>query len=125
MSWKMYGLKAVENEINESIRYERMRARKGIEAIANAIYVTSQTLVPVDTGRLKASGEVIIEGGFGTTIAYVSYEAFDPKTGYEYAPIQHEVLGFNHKIGQAKYLEDAVREIEPRVREIYEKVSDF
>lgn len=80
---------------------------RGVANAAYFIYRKSQPKVPVDTGRLKKSGKVT---KLGNGVYEVSYHAENPKTGYNYAPIQHEHLGFKHKVGQAKYLEEPVRE---------------
>ncbi len=60
----------------------------------------SQPLVPVDTGELKASGEVWWEGGGFNTVVYVGYTA-------PHAIYVHERVELNHAYPtQAKFLED-------------------
>lgn len=82
------------------------KTRRGIRRGANMILERSKPQVPVDTGRLKRSGKVTkIKGG-----ARISYEARNPKTGYNYAPIQHENKYFKHRVGNAKYLEKPVQD---------------
>ena len=78
---------------------------KGIEKAMGIIYDASQPLVPVDTGALKRSG-VIESVNNGMKIKYHSE---NPKNNYNYAVIQHENMSFNHRVGQAKYLEDAIK----------------
>ena len=59
----------------------------------------SQRLVPVDQGRLRASGYVQKPDARGRVeIGYAT----------EYALAQHEGLDFAHTTGQAKYLEAAI-----------------
>lgn len=65
----------------------------------------SKPLVPVDTGKLKASGEVV-KRDTGYAVQYSSTN----KQGYDYAYIQHENLEYHHEVGQAKYLEQPLRE---------------
>lgn len=99
---KIKGLERLEKSI-DNIPNKTM---EGIEKAMEIIYQASQPKVPVDTGRLKESGVVEeVPNGYK-----IKYHANNPKTGYNYAPIQHENLNFNHKVGQAKYLEDAVEE---------------
>lgn len=99
---KVEGLKNLENTFN-NIHGKTM---KGIEKAMGVIYNDSQGKVPVDTGRLKASGKIRpIKNGYE-----LKYHSENPKNGYNYAPIQHENLSFKHRVGQAKYLEDAVKE---------------
>ena len=98
---KVTGLKNLENMINSA----EQRSLKGIEQAIKIIYQESQPLVPVDAGALKRSGQITqIDKGY-----QLKYHSENPKNGYNYAPIQHENLTYHHKVGQAKYLEDAVK----------------
>lgn len=105
-SWTFTGIAKLEAEFRKKLRQIDNATSEGLTLAAEHLLNASQPLVPVDTGRLKASGKVSSDG---PSRRYVSYEAFDPNTGYEYAPLQHEALSFKHKIGQAKYLEDPFR----------------
>lgn len=68
---------------------------------ASIIFVESQMEVPVDTGRLRASGMVspppIVKITYGTT----------------YALPVHERINVKHRVGKAKYLEDPFRRAIP------------
>lgn len=102
MSVKIQGLAELESELN-SLPHKTM---KGIEKAMGIIYDASQPLVPVDTGALKRSGQIEeVDSGMK-----MKYHSENPINGYNYAPIQHENLTFNHRVGQAKYLENAVKE---------------
>ena len=68
--------------------------------IALAILDRAQTKVPVDTGFLKSTGQ-IIERENGFEVAYTA----------DYAYYVHENDYAKHKVGQAKYLEEAYNEI--------------
>ena len=75
-------------------------ARKAIGETAAEVFVTSQSLVPVDTGDLRSSGAVSgvvkIDDVYQVAIGY----------GKDYAAFVHEDLSANHPHGgQAKYLE--------------------
>ena len=98
---KVEGLHKLEAKINGIPN----RSMKGVEKGIKIIYEASKPLVPVDTGKLKKSGKITqIKDGY-----QLQYHSENPKNNYNYAPIQHENLHFNHKVGQAKYLEQAVR----------------
>lgn len=97
----MKGLKNIEKRLGNI----KGKTEIGIQNGLNMILEQSKPYVPVDTGRLRDSGEVTkIPNGY-----QLKYEARNPKTGYNYAPIQHENLEFNHTVGQAKYLEAPLR----------------
>jgi hypothetical protein len=77
-------------------------AEVGVKAAADVLLAASQPLVPVDTGALKASGKVSIEG----LEAAVSYEGISDEDGYDYGIRQHEDMELHHPNGgQAKFLE--------------------
>lgn len=87
--------------VNAAAKLEAVKdeaAHAGAEALLEA----SRPDVPVDTGVLQASGEVL-PAGPGT--AAVRYSA-KSKDGFDYAIKQHEDMTLNHPHGgQAKYLE--------------------
>ena len=101
--WKFEGIRELEKEFNKKIKDIKHGSSEGLVEAGKHLLELSQPLVPVDTGRLKESGRVVVEDA---NTVYVTYEAFNPENGYEYAPIQHEALDFHHNIGQAKYLEE-------------------
>lgn len=95
------GLETLQNEINNIPN----KVMSGIEKAMGIIYDASQPLVPVDTGALKRSGVIEqVDKGFK-----IKYHSENPNNGYNYAVIQHENMSFNHRVGQAKYLEDAIK----------------
>ena len=101
--WKFTNIRQLEKKFTEKVNDIKLASSEGLVEAGKYLLDLSQPLVPVDTGRLKDSGKVIQENN---NTVYVTYEAFNPENGYEYAPIQHEVLDFHHNIGQAKYLEE-------------------
>ena len=101
--WKFTGIRNLEKQFEKKLKDIDKASTAGLLKAANHLLDLSQPLVPVDTGRLKSSGKVVQEN---KNTVYVTYEAYNPENGYEYAPIQHEVLDFNHTVGQAKYLEE-------------------
>lgn len=113
MAIKVKGLKKLENYINEIPN----RTMIGIEKSMTLIYNTSQPLVPVDTGALKRSGKIVkLPNGYN-----LIYHSENPINKYNYAPIQHENLTFKHKVGQAKYLENAVTINLTKIKDIIAK----
>jgi len=71
------------------------------------IYDESQRLVPVDRGKLKASGFLEINRRKNGVTVYMGYGRHGRP---HYAAIVHERLDFQHlPPTQAKYLEDAVK----------------
>lgn len=57
--------------------------------------------VPVDTGRLRAGSAITLDTSEGIRKPKIvgSAEAYDPDTGIDYAPIQHDTIGFRHPNG--------------------------
>lgn len=91
---------------------------------ASDVYQESQTLVPVETGNLKASGEIMsarpLESGYGEITAKVMYggDALAALTSAdpEYAVTVHEDLSMPHDDGQAKYLETPFLRVQEEVK---------
>lgn len=110
MGIKVKGLKELEKKFSNIPNKTKQGTRKAIEFIYNK----SQPMVPVDTGRLKASGKIIEEGNNISII----YHAENPNSKYNYAPIQHEHMRFKHRVGSAKYLEKPIRENYDHLKEI-------
>lgn len=105
---KLRGLRQVERQLRKKVNDINTATTQGLVDAGHYLLDLSQPLVPVDTGRLKRSGFVVKNA---PNQVFVGYEAYNPITGYDYAPIQHEDLTFNHAPGtQAKYLEQPFRE---------------
>lgn len=81
---------------------------KGNEDLAKAIYNESQTLVPVDTGRLKRSGEIRQR----TNSISILYTA-------PYAIWVHERVELSHDNGQAKFLEEPAKKLKKKADRFY------
>jgi len=79
----------------------------------------SKRRTPVDVGNLRASGHVKLpetkQGKTSVTLAY----------GTDYAVYVHEILTNQHPVGQAKFLESAVKEgMDGMVGRIKDRVLD-
>ena len=95
---------------------------KTLEDIALDLADKALNLAPVDTGRLRKSADPEVIVSNNKARANVTFSAIDPKTGYDYALIQHEDLSFKHpRGGQAKYLEQPLRRNSGRYRQELEK----
>lgn len=83
---------------NYGILYER-GARKA------AVFLRDRSLdiCPIDTGALRASVFIRVNGKGFEAVAIVGYDIF-------YAVYVHENLENFHPVGQAKYLEQPIRE---------------
>jgi hypothetical protein len=84
--------------------------RKGeasaVGAAAGLVFDASQKRVPVDTGKLKASGRVEVDEENAT--ATISYGKGLP----DYRAVaEHEKTEYKHEHGQAKYLEGPLNEL--------------
>jgi len=81
--------------------------KAGLYVEGENIMGVSKQRTPVDTGDLKATGHVKLpiekDGGVLVELAY----------GTDYAIYVHEILSNSHPVGQAKYLESAVKEAAP------------
>lgn len=94
MSWRY-----TPPKVNAVIRLHTA-GRVAVQAAAEHLLEASQPLVPVESGALRGSGEVTVDG----LTAAVSYGT-DEQTA-AYAAVQHERLDFAHPNGgQAKFLE--------------------
>lgn len=75
-------------------------ARDGLQDAAKQVLKRARELAPKDTGAMRKTGKVSVDD------VYVNVRFSGP-----YAWLQHERLDWQHKVGQAKYLEQAVSEI--------------
>lgn len=81
-----------------------VRSQAAVDAAAVLVKERSQELVPVDTGELKESCEIVSTGQGFERVSKVTYKA-------KHALHVHEDLTADHPNGgQAKFLEQAMRE---------------
>jgi hypothetical protein len=95
----------------------------GVHALQHAlspIYDTSQELVPVDTGKLKASGYIEVQQEGSELTGNVGYARDNDPF---YAVIVHERLDLRHEPPtQAKFLEEAINR---HIDEIPERFAEY
>ena len=78
-------------------------AENAVIEAADLVLELSLELCPIDTGHLRSTGQVIIDGDGYATVATVGYSA-------DYAIYVHENLEAHHKPPtQAKFLSDVYR----------------
>ena len=117
---------------NDLVRVKE-QTKKNVEAdsfeILEIINKHTEPLVPYETGRLRASvmrpNGMLIEGDFMSQ--EIEYSARNPRTGYDYAFIQHETPPhiYHHRVGQWKYLEVGINESENEIYRLIEKDFDM
>lgn len=83
--------------------------------------------VPYETGRLRASvmrrNGMLVEGDYLSQ--EIEYSARNPKTGFDYALIQHENPYYTHRVGDMLYLTDGMTESEDEVIRLIERDVDM
>lgn len=101
-------------ELNARLKNWQSRMKKEVAAAlyAEALVIqrTSMSRTPVDTGALRASHETTQPDVKSDEIS-VTIKVGGPAA--QYAVHVHEDLEATHRVGQAKFLESAIREAEP------------
>ena len=87
-----------------------------LKGVAKDTFYLSQQLVPVDTGKLKNSGDLKISP-YDFTIEYNT----------SYAGYVHEIIDNNYKHGQSKFLQDAFAQVMLNLISTYgeQNIPDF
>lgn len=104
-------LQVAPNETKKAIR-------QVTDEVSQDVLYRSNEYVPVDTGVLRSSGNIIRakEEGANTIVGGVGYGGAASK----YAVIVHENLNANHpRGGQAKFLERATNEVIPFLSRVF------
>lgn len=103
------GTRQLKGRLSVSVRAAPSLLASALFIEAETIMTRSKELVPVDTGTLRASGQVqppeISSGKVSVTMGYGGAAS-------AYALVQHERTDYHHEVGQAKYLEQPVNEAE-------------
>jgi len=94
--------------LNKQIAHIKNATAQGMAYALEPILEYSQTIVPVDTGELKASGFIVVQDSASGPVAVIGYARHgQPK----YAAFVHEMIHVPHQKGKsAKFLEIAVNE---------------
>ncbi len=105
------GLREVKAKLTGVQRLLGIGVKKGMSDAGEFVKRESDDDVPVDTGELKASGYVRLEGDGVNTKAFVGYSA-------PHALMVHEDLKARHEQGHAKFLEKAARQNRAKILEL-------
>lgn len=105
MAEKITGIDVVLKRMNAKVRKMAASSRAGARVAALIVLRRSQQLVPVDTNKLRASVFTNVRSDSTGAMAVVGYQA-------AYAPFVHEIMENKHPVGQAKFLETALKEKE-------------
>lgn len=100
----------MQAKIAEVLRLVPAKAGAALYQEAEVEMTESKRRVPVDTGTLRASGHVqqseMAADGVSVTMGYGG-------PAVDYALIVHEDLEAHHAVGEAKFLENVLRESAP------------
>jgi hypothetical protein len=103
LSWDIKGGAALKKKL-KSIDTVKVRPKvsKALLAAGEIVVAAAKKRTPVDTGALRANVNMtpynITSEGGNLNIAYLQ----------EYAPYVHERLELRHRVGEAKFLENAI-----------------
>ena len=102
------GRSKVLNKLNREISKIRGASRKGLLKASILIKERSMKKTPVDEGNLQASHYIKMRGDKNQPLAKIGCTA-------KYAIYVHENLEARHTNGEAKFLENAIKESEREV----------
>ena len=101
MSIRVTGISNVLNNLNRVRNAITQNINREVSNVAHDLLSKSIQRAPIDTGDLRGSGTVEVNG----SSAIVAYST-------QYALRQHEELNYHHDNGEAKYLENPLKENE-------------
>lgn len=113
------GLKDIIKSIQRMPGMADKSAKKSLKSCSDKLLVLSRPLVPINTGKLRWSGEVQDNGPFEKIVVYSAIG----EDGLDYAMTQHENLDFRHLDGQAKYLQEPFELYIERFLEDFEETA--
>jgi hypothetical protein len=105
----------IANRVNQFVTEITNLSEETLLEMAEEIKLAAQEKTPVKTGTLKESAYVASEMTPKGPVAEVGYSQNAEAT---YAPFVHENLEANHPEGEAKFLENALKENVQRVKDI-------
>lgn len=110
------GIDKVLRNLNREIKAIKGRSRQGMHMAALIVKGTALPLTPIETGNLRGSwfSHPLQQGdNIGVELGYGE--------GASYAVYVHERTELHHDVGQAKFLEEALKREEKRILEILRK----
>ena len=141
MAFRWRGLPEFDKGLKEAQKRFHVAVRAGVTQTTAEVQGRSQKYAPVDEGTLRASHSYFVDGKF-IAEAPPDTRGRRPanrsggietrrRTGQirgvvganvPYAAVQHEAESYRHpKGGRAKFLEQALREVLPRVQNVIQK----
>lgn len=115
---KLEGFVELTKKLNKSISEISSVVEDALLDCGNDLQQKAQDLTPVDTGALRASAFTEAESGSNPSVI-VGYTE-------EYAIFVHENLEAHHPVGQAKFLEQPLKEnADKYVKYVRDKVQDL
>lgn len=127
----MFKIKVRKTKFINDLKRTKEQIKKNVASDSYEILETinrhTEPLVPYETGRLRASvmrpNGMLIEKDFMSQ--EIEYSARNPRTGFDYALIQHENFSYRHQVGQALYLTDGMELATNDVIRLIEKDVDM
>lgn len=86
-------------------------ARQALFRAGLFVQAESQRRAPVDTGYMRASAKTRMENNYAVLITYDAY----------YSIFVHERVKAKHKVGEAKFLQNAIDKNKEKITRILEK----
>lgn len=103
----MKGFKYVQQDLRNLLREQHTLGLKLLPPIAEQIASEARAIVPVKSGVLRESINVRVSRSPRYPGIVATASAVNPKTGYDYATIQHENPDYHHEApGQYKFIEE-------------------
>lgn len=105
MKLKLEGIAALSKALSKYDRDTGRAYARGLGGVARAIYVDADSMVPVDTGALRESGDYWTEGNGWKSVGYVGY-GFEVQ-GFARIPADYALFQHDEPFLR-KWLEEAV-----------------
>lgn len=115
---KLEGFVELTNKLNKSVSQISDTVQSALLDCGNDLQQKAVDITPIDTGALRASAFTEAESGSNPSVI-VGFEE-------EYAIYVHENLEAHHDVGQAKFLEQPLKENSDKyVKYVRDKVQDL
>lgn len=101
---KFTGLSNAIQKLNTFHRETPQVVQEELKSLGLRIQTRARALSPVQTGRLSRG----IQTRVLRNTLYVYAHAYNPRTGYDYAYIQHNNPDYHHPVGEYRFLTKAV-----------------
>ena len=116
MAVAISGIDKVLGNLNRQIIVIQGKGRQGLKTAGLLVEGESKAMTPVETGNLRAGAYTQDIGDLGNPGVEIGYTA-------AYAVFVHERTELRHPVGQAKFLETALKRLEKQIVEIIKKTA--